>query len=109
MSSSGDRVGRALVVALSLVVILVVPASSAPRSRGPVLGVTHTQFTADGDTAAAQRARDYLSSAPIAGNQHIMGWGALNPEPSPGVYDWSSLDHRMELLKQTTDDPVITL
>lgn len=25
-------------------------------------------------------------------NQHIMGWGAGNPEPSPGHYDFADLD-----------------
>jgi hypothetical protein len=110
-SATADRVRKVLIVALSLAVLNALPAAATvtPRHGGPVLGVSHTQFTADGVTAADQRARDYLSSAPITGNQHLMGWGALNPEPSPGVYDWASLDHRMELLKQTTDDPVITL
>ncbi|WP_203726514.1 GH39 family glycosyl hydrolase [Paractinoplanes durhamensis] len=109
MSSSAERVRRIVVVALSFVVLGSVPASTAPRTGPPVLGVTHTQVTADGDSAADARARDYLTSAPLAGNQHIMGWGALNPEPSPGVFDWSTLDHRMDLLRRTTDDPVITL
>src|SRR4051794_20301149 len=103
MSSSADRVRRALAVASSLITLGSVPGSSAPRTGPPVLGVTHTQFTADGVDAADKRARDYLASAPIAGNQHIMGWGALNPEPSPGVFDWSTLDHRMSLLRETTD------
>ncbi|MEU4237052.1 hypothetical protein [Actinoplanes sp. NPDC026619] len=96
-------------MALSLVALGSVPASSAPRTAPPVLGVTHTQYTADGAGAADQQARDYLASAPIAGNQHLMGWGALNPEPSPGVFDWSTLDHRMSLLRETTDDPTLTL
>jgi len=38
-----------------------------------------------------------------------MGWGADNPEPSPGVYDWSSLDQRIGLMRQTGGTPVITL
>jgi hypothetical protein len=113
MSNSGtaDRLRKVIVVALSLAALNVVPARATvtPRHGGPVLGVSHTQFTADGVSAADQRARDYLASAPIAGNVHLMGWGTLNPEPSPGVYDWASLDHRMELLKQTTDAPVMTL
>ncbi|GIM93134.1 hypothetical protein Ato02nite_049270 [Paractinoplanes toevensis] len=84
------------------------PGSDRQRPR-PVLGVTHTQYTADGDSRADARARDYLAATPLAGNQHIMGWGALDPEPSPGVFDWHTLDGRVSLLRRTTDDPVITL
>jgi hypothetical protein len=38
-----------------------------------------------------------------------MGFGALNPEPSPGVYDWSSLDQRMQAIADTGAEPVLTL
>ena len=38
-----------------------------------------------------------------------MGWGAGNPEPSPGEYDWGSLDTRVELMRRTGARIVITL
>ena len=42
-------------------------------------------------------------------NQHIMGWGGGNPEPSPGEYDWGSLDTRVEMMRRTGARMVITL
>jgi hypothetical protein len=75
------------------------------------IGVTHTQYSVDswGNPAAVSSARDLLSSAPLHQNQHIMGWGALNPEPSPGVYSWTTLDRRIQLMLDTTETPTITL
>lgn len=74
------------------------------------LGVTHTQHTLDfGAPEAIARAEKVLRGAAKYQNQHIMGWGALNPEPSPGVYDWSSLDRRINLIRRTGGVPVITL
>jgi hypothetical protein len=75
------------------------------------LGVTHTQFSADpdNDPAAVGRSRALLSSRKLIQNQHIMGWGALSPQPSPRSYDWNSLDSRIDLVRQTSGMPVITL
>jgi hypothetical protein len=74
------------------------------------VGVTHTQTTADyGETAALAGAKSILKTVGPLQNQHIMGWGADNPEPSPGVFDWESLDVRMALIKETTGTPVLTL
>jgi Glycosyl hydrolases family 39 len=75
------------------------------------LGVTHTQHSADSwnDPAAVSRARGLLSDAAVFQNQHIMGWGAGNPEISPGHYDFGSLDARVALMKSTGATPVITL
>ncbi len=75
------------------------------------LGVTHTQISADIWKPAESRARAdaILREVTDYGNQHIMGWGALNPEPSPGVWDWSSLDQRMQLIADSGVTPVITL
>lgn len=42
-------------------------------------------------------------------NQHLMGWGADNPEPSPGRYDFAGLDRRLALIRQTGGTPVLTL
>ena len=75
------------------------------------LGVTHGQYSADpwDDPGSVESAKAVLrASAPLQ-NQHIMGWGAGSPEPSPGVYDWSSLDRRIALIRSTGGTPVITL
>ena len=73
-------------------------------------GVTYTQFSLDswGDAAAVARGRMLLASSTRYQNQQMMGWGVSNPEPSPGVYDWSSLDRRLQLMRDTGAIPVIT-
>jgi hypothetical protein len=39
-----------------------------------------------------------------------MGWGTDNPNPSPGVYNWESLDRRMAMVRSLKGTvPVITL
>jgi hypothetical protein len=53
-------------------------------------------------------ARSLLRKACKYQNQQIMGWGAGNPEPSPGVYDWSSLDERVQLMRDTNATKIIT-
>jgi hypothetical protein len=76
----------------------------------PRWGVTHTQYSADNENdAPAARARDLLSRVPMLQNQHIMGWGAGNPEPTPGKYDFRDLDRRVKLMAATDAQPVITL
>ena len=89
---------------------------SLPRSAaGPTvrlaIGVTHTQTTADSwrNPAATARARRILLSTSRFQSQSIMGWGALNPEPSRGVYDWTTLDRRLALIRDDGGTPVITL
>ncbi len=73
-------------------------------------GVTHTQYSADSynDPMAVATARCLLQDACVYQNQHIMGWGAANPEPSPGVYNWASLDERVRLMRDTNATKVIT-
>ena len=76
----------------------------------PGWGVTDTQYTADDGTAASTaRAEQVLGTVAVPQDQAIMGWGADNPEPSPGVYDFKSLDARMALIRATGGLPVITL
>uniref|UniRef100_A0AAU2VC95 Xylan 1,4-beta-xylosidase n=1 Tax=Streptomyces sp. NBC_00003 TaxID=2903608 RepID=A0AAU2VC95_9ACTN len=73
-------------------------------------GFTHTQYSADtGDDEAVKHARDLLSAQGLPQNQAIMGWGAGNPEPSPGTYDFSDLDRRVKYIRSTGATPVITL
>ena len=73
-------------------------------------GVTHTQRSLDawGDKQAVEAGKALLASTTFH-NQHIMGWGALNPQPSPDVYDWKSLDARMSLIREMQGTPIITL
>ncbi|MDX6570279.1 MAG: hypothetical protein QOH15_2857 [Gaiellales bacterium] len=75
------------------------------------LGVTHTQHSADAwnDPTAVSRARGLLADTTVLQNQHMMGWGADNPEKSPGQYDFRSLDARVALMRATGATPVITL
>jgi hypothetical protein len=85
--------------------------STIERTSALRLGVTHTQYSvADSTNAAAVRAaEDLLRDAAVFQNQHLMGWGALNPEPSPGVYDWTTLDARIDMIRSMGAVPVITL
>jgi len=83
------------------------------RQPGPMeLGVTHTQNSLD-DTEPAearQRGVDILSSlGEEYQNHHLMGFGTLNPEPSPGEFEWGSLDRRMELTEETGGKAMLTL
>ncbi|MET0191232.1 MAG: hypothetical protein ABW212_19690, partial [Pseudonocardia sediminis] len=83
------------------------------KQTGPTdIGVTHTKNSLD-DTEPAearQRGTEILSgSGEEYQNHHLMGFGTLNPEPAPGEYDWSSLDRRMELTKETNGKAMMTL
>lgn len=40
---------------------------------------------------------------------HIMGWGTDNPQPSPGVYRWDTLDARITAVVHAGAEPVIAL
>lgn len=76
------------------------------------LGVTHTQFSLDtgGDTEAIARGKRLLGDICTYHNVHIMGWGTMNPNPSPNTYDWESLDRRMAMVRSIRNAiPVITL
>jgi hypothetical protein len=73
-------------------------------------GLTHTEYSADHGEAYARTAADkLLSQQSLPQNQAIMGWGANNPEPSPGHYDFGELDDRIDLVRRTGGTPVITL
>jgi hypothetical protein len=85
-------------------------ASAAGMSR-LALGATHTEHSLDpwGDPLSVARGRELLGRAVTYQNQAIYGWGAGNPNPAPGVFDWHTLDRRMELIRSTGGTPVITL
>ncbi|HLL34476.1 MAG TPA: xylan 1,4-beta-xylosidase [Streptomyces sp.] len=87
------------------------PATPPGRSRPDVgWGFTHTRFSADeGSPRAVARVEDRLKDAGLPQNQHIMGWGADNPEPVQGRYDFEALDLRVDFMRASGATPVITL
>ncbi|MCQ4208124.1 GH39 family glycosyl hydrolase [Streptomyces longispororuber] len=83
-----------------------------PDQQGPSVGwgFTHTQHSADeGADAAVERAEKLLGERPLPQNQAIMGWGADNPEPVKGRYDFDALDRRVDFIRASGGTPVITL
>jgi len=74
-------------------------------------GVTYTQQTlrSNQNPEAIKSAKAIMSRVAHYQNVHIMGWGAPNPESSPGVFDWTALDRRMAIVRETGGIPVITL
>ncbi|WP_246103424.1 xylan 1,4-beta-xylosidase [Streptomyces piniterrae] len=108
--------GIGLAVLGTLLVRYGIPSDAkAPRGAGAAgtdvgWGFTHTQFSADrGTDRSVERAERLLSAHSMPQNQHIMGWGARNPEPSPGHYDFTDLDRRIGLIRRTGGTPVLTL
>ncbi|MEU3984948.1 xylan 1,4-beta-xylosidase [Streptomyces sp. NPDC026672] len=88
------------------------PAGPRGPSRPDVgWGFTHTQYSADeGDTTATRRVEERLAGdGGLPQNQHIMGWGADNPEPVKGRYDFGALDRRVDFMRASGATPVITL
>ncbi|MFG2476926.1 xylan 1,4-beta-xylosidase [Streptomyces fagopyri] len=73
-------------------------------------GFTHTQFSADeGSDAATERVEGLLEKRSLPQNQHIMGWGAGNPEPSRGRYDFTEMDRRIDFVRRSGGTPIVTL
>ncbi|WP_068922323.1 hypothetical protein [Planobispora rosea] len=76
----------------------------------PRWGFTHTGVSANNVTPQFERnVAGALAKTPMLQNQHIMGFGALNPEPYPGQYYWEDLDSRTNLMKRSDGTQVITL
>jgi hypothetical protein len=76
------------------------------------LGITRTQVDIDtpgGSPAANQAAAEILRRTAKYQNVFIMGWGADDPEPEPGKYNWTSLDRRIASIRATGGTPVISL
>ncbi|MFF9329266.1 xylan 1,4-beta-xylosidase [Streptomyces sp. NPDC014776] len=73
-------------------------------------GFTHTQFSADqGSPSAVSRVEDRLKESRLPQNQALMGWGADNPEPVEGRYDFGAFDRRVDFMRASGATPVITL
>ncbi|HZF90564.1 GH39 family glycosyl hydrolase [Streptomyces sp.] len=87
------------------------PVTPPQRLRPDVgWGFTHTQFSAgEGSPRAVARVENRLKGARLPQNQHIMGWGADNPEPVRGRYDFAALDRRVDFMRASGATPVITL
>jgi hypothetical protein len=88
-----------------------IPASYEHRDiEWPGWGFTHTQFSADdGEPTAVDTAEGAIKSVPMVQAQAVMGWGVDNPEPSPGEYDFRTLDRRMDFIRRSGGVPVIVL
>ncbi|WP_428955673.1 GH39 family glycosyl hydrolase [Streptomyces sp. cg35] len=85
---------------------------AVPSATGPAVGwgFTHTEHSADeGSGAATERAQKLLGERPLPQNEAIMGWGADNPEPVKGRYDFDALDSRMAFIRNSGGTPVMTL
>jgi hypothetical protein len=73
-------------------------------------GFTHTQYSADeGSDTATERVEGLLEKSQLPQDQAIMGWGADNPEPVKGRYDFGALDRRIDFMRKAGGTPVITL
>lgn len=86
--------------------------ATPPGDTGPSVGwgFTHTQFSADeGSGTAVERVEERLGEQPLPQIQHIMGWGADNPEPVEGRYDFEEMDRRIDFVRATGGTPVVTL
>ncbi|TMR21869.1 xylan 1,4-beta-xylosidase [Nonomuraea turkmeniaca] len=94
------------------------PAQSPPGAQKPPAvaadwprwGFTHTGTSANNVTPQfEQRVAQSLARTPMLQNQHIMGFGALNPQPTRQQYFWEDLDSRTNFMKQSKGTPIITL
>jgi hypothetical protein len=68
------------------------------------VGDTYTQeshLAQDGQPSAVSSAEHLLTSMGTFQNVSLMGWGTQDPEPSPGVYHWRSLDRRVDVMADT--------
>jgi hypothetical protein len=87
------------------------PATPPAEDRPEVgWGFTHTQYSADeGSDTATERVEGLLTKSQLPQDQAIMGWGADNPEPVKGRYDFGALDRRVDFMRKSGGTPVITL
>ncbi|MFJ9906056.1 xylan 1,4-beta-xylosidase [Streptomyces sp. NPDC101152] len=74
-------------------------------------GFTHTQYSADeGSSTATGRVEKLIQDAGgMPQDQAVMGWGADNPEPVQGRYDFGAMDRRIDFIRRSGGTPVVTL
>ncbi|GAA0456462.1 hypothetical protein GCM10009544_18940 [Streptomyces stramineus] len=108
--------GTALLILAVVVAVGGLPFGGGDGKRGGSTaadlgwGFTHTQYSADhGADTARKRTAELLAADPMPQAQHIMGWGADNPEPKPGTYNFKELDRRVALMRASGGTPVLTL
>ncbi|MCW8380946.1 GH39 family glycosyl hydrolase [Streptomyces justiciae] len=87
--------------------------TSTPDAETPDVGwgFTHTQYSADeGNSTAVDRVEGRIADVGgLPQNQHLMGWGADNPEPVKGRYDFEDMDRRIDFIRASGSTPVVTL
>ncbi|MFC8350548.1 xylan 1,4-beta-xylosidase [Streptomyces sp. NPDC057280] len=87
--------------------------TSTPDAGTPDVGwgFTHTQHSADeGSSTAVERVEGRIADVGgLPQNQHLMGWGADNPEPVEGRYDFEDMDRRIDFIRASGSTPVVTL
>ncbi|MDX2595617.1 xylan 1,4-beta-xylosidase [Streptomyces sp. WI03-4A] len=74
-------------------------------------GFTHTQYSADdgSGTAVGRVERLLAGDGGLPQDQALMGWGADNPEPVKGRYDFGAMDRRIDFIRRSGGTPVVTL
>ncbi|MYZ10244.1 xylan 1,4-beta-xylosidase [Streptomyces sp. SID2999] len=72
-------------------------------------GFTHTQYSADQGGGSDRVARLIEGDGGLPQDQAVMGWGADNPEPVKGHYDFGALDRRIDFIRASGGTPVLTL
>ncbi len=74
------------------------------------IGATHERNDADSwhNAQAVSSAYKLMQNGLTTQNQHMMGWGVGSPEPAPGIYDFSGLDARVQMMRDTHAQMVIT-
>lgn len=94
----------------------VIPSTGATVQAGPLLvsqfapGAIHITKSLDSwyDKTAVASGRVALKATTTLQTQWLMGNGAGNPEPSPGVFNWSSLDQRINQVMAGANEIVLT-
>jgi hypothetical protein len=113
--SSGDTSDRAALSTQQSTAPSAAPGTKIQKPPGvdpgwPRWGFTHTGVSANNLTGEfEQDVTQLLARTPMLQNQHIMGFGALNPEPRPQQFFWEDLDSRTNLMKESGGTQVITL
>ncbi|WP_440101710.1 xylan 1,4-beta-xylosidase [Streptosporangium sp. H16] len=114
--ASGDTAGQAVpAIRQSAAASPAAPATTIQKAppvdpAWPRWGFTHTGVSANNVTEEFEQVvAGALAQTPMLQNQHIMGFGALNPQPRPQEFYWEDLDSRTNLMRKSGGTQVITL